>query len=818
MEEKAVGKSGAKEKTKKVKESITSQMNGHVLDLPEQVNGDRFEYEDGLETVLESFVNGADPNFDDFNDTGFCLNEDERTNGNSYDNCNQSWCRLRSERNPNARIATENHQSNGVVNGRKYDGQDEQDPTSMHQHGYSRNVCDLYRHENDLIFGRTRGGILRNNNQILVVADGTQSKINRNPRTEVNPVDDNRSDIGNVCTDVEKQSAVSSLDNNLTHVGKNLSNSALAPLATPESFSDDEGSLQMAEQSGITNGIASGHNNETENLKGDDETRCCQTDEEKDKAESGVSSGQTFCSFDDDASNYLESASLDDHICALENKSIADTKSEVPQSNEHVDTVSSDQIGSEEVNGSTEDSNQPVEDKTSNEESVETDKEIPQQEDLEYTSDISNDMDEGNCYDEIEEGPDGSCNQEVNENSDENLLEVNDGHVELENVGVLNEQQTEDDSGNNEDIGDFIEADLPPNVERLVFFSRDSSSDEDEGCGDEVLPNNDEDVVSDNETVDPTGREYAPPVTIKEQKVRNDCYEHSYGASNILSDVDVKVRGEMSYLYPCNISCDKSTEENDSDSKEESEEFVSSLNSQAVECAACNSQNNGYSSIEDRNSVSSKGDNLCACCDRPMEIDCQRQKEMGINVCDLCFREHNSEQSRWSENLFGARRKSRPSSGSSANFLLRNTANSLNPLTNNYDKVSNNSPLYGRFSSSDSDPFDRIYVSDSSDMVSPEMEAAMESVFQSTSRRSPDVTMAPVKQVRCLVRAEEPWIIKLFHLLCTLLMGLLKACRKVINWLKKKSTQAVSPCCLFINNLQHIFSNLQYVTCISVLH
>ena len=61
-----------------------------------------------------------------------------------------------------------------------------------------------------------------------------------------------------------------------------------------------------------------------------------------------------------------------------------------------------------------------------------------------------------------------------------------------------------------EEIGDYIETDLPPN--RLAFFSRGSSSstttEEDEGCGDEVLPNNDEE--SDNETIDPLNSYHNP--------------------------------------------------------------------------------------------------------------------------------------------------------------------------------------------------------------------------------------------------------------------------------------------------------------------
>ena len=84
-------------------------------------------------------------------------------------------------------------------------------------------------------------------------------------------------------------------------------------------------------------------------------------------------------------------------------------------------------------------------------------------------------------------------------------------HDDARNVNAQNLQQVSSSSMDSlEEIGDYIETDLPPN--RLAFFSRGSSSstttEEDEGCGDEVLLNNDEE--SDNETIDPLNSYHNP--------------------------------------------------------------------------------------------------------------------------------------------------------------------------------------------------------------------------------------------------------------------------------------------------------------------
>lgn len=722
MEERDLSKFGAKKKTNKTKDAVTSQLNGHIPDTPEQINGEHFEYEDNLE-VLETFLNGADTDLDDFG---------ERHNG--VDDCHERTWPLRSVEAGTSRVKTENCSDHG----RKFIGQNTQNGASIHQRGYSRNVCDTYRHENDWIFGRTRGGILRNDNQLLVVAHDEQSSSARH--CDVN---------GEFCNTLDSGSSHSSSSVSATLSVNVIENgSVIAPLATPESFSDDENCAKPTDKpkSCLTNGDL----NSAEKFSSSNGERVSQEGnnveiQTEGSAVSEVSSCQTLNSFDDDSKHYLETGSLGD--CVNEaNKNESENCERVPNGDTSnvIDSESIPEIEDKSSTKMPEDSSS----NTNTSETTNTENENKEEE-LEYTSDISDDMDEGNCFDEVDESVEGHSNTETEEQSNENVLEIHEGEQEvMQNGRVVNEQQTEDDSGNNDDIGDFIEADLPPNVERLVFFSRDSSSDEDEGCGDEVLPNNDEDVVSDNETVYPTGGIYVSPVRTDKQKVRNDSDElSSHGACNILSDVDRQVRAEMSfdYLYPCNISCDKSTEENDLDNEDdELEHFRNSFGGKAVECAACNSQNDGNSSFGDRNSGSFKGDNLCACCDRPMEVDCQRQKEMGVSVCDQCFREHNCEQNRWSENLFGARRKSRPSSGSNSNFLHRNSSSSFNPLNNNYEKVSNNSPLYARFSSSDSDPFERVYVSDSSE-ISPDLEGGIESVFQPP--RSPDETMATVRQV-----------------------------------------------------------------------
>ena len=731
MEEREVLKVVVKKKNNAT-EAKGSRKNGHVVHVPEQINGDNFEYEDGLD-VLESFVNGSDTNFDDFGGSVAVTNDSNHTNGDVNQQYDDSLNRV-SDKNQ-SRGNGENYTNLCNTNDRKYNGHNGIDCAVVGQRGYSRNVCDLYRHENDLIFGRTRGGVMRSDNDVLVVS--SDDSVQSNDTGSDNGLRTYGMKNGNVCNGFKYSSRVmGNSEQSRSPMFYSNNCSVIAPLAMPESFSDEESNNKPPEEQNakLANGSVNGGLCHEKNK--------VETERELENQASQVntdSSGQTASSFDEDSGNYLDSTSLGDQSGNTE--TLVNNRTEekhLLENNAFEESTENDSVVEEEDIG-----NEKSETENQVENAPNVENENQEEENLEYTSDFSNDLDEGNCFDEIEEGPDGNS-AEDNENPGENVPAGNgEAGMHVNNVVAVNEQLNDNDSGN-DDIADFIEADLPPNVERFLFFARDSSSDEDEGCGDEVLPNNEDEVVSDNETVNPTAGEYLPVVRIREQKVQNDSIEDScHGACNILSDVDSSVRGGFSFLYPCNISCDKSTEENDSDSSDAEEDFKHSYSDLATECAACGSQTDENSSIGERNSESCKGDNLCVCCERPMELDSQRQKEMGVNVCDQCFRENNSEQNRWSESLFGARQKSRPSSGSNASLFYRN---SLNPVNNNYDKVSNNSPLYGRFSSSDSDPFDKIYVSDSSEMVSPEFEAAVESVFHPTSR-SPEDTMALGGQV-----------------------------------------------------------------------
>ena len=127
------------------------------------------------------------------------------------------------------------------------------------------------------------------------------------------------------------------------------------------------------------------------------------------------------------------------------------------------------------------------------------------------------------------------------------ILEKQSPHrIDAMNEHAQNLQQVSSSSIDSlEEIGDYIETDLPPN--RLAFFSRGSSSstttEEDEGCGDEVLPNNDEE--SDNETIDPLNSYHNPglpnlpdvqynnqPLSFSMNLNNDRCQNPSFGNNN----------------------------------------------------------------------------------------------------------------------------------------------------------------------------------------------------------------------------------------------------------------------------------------------
>ncbi|XP_052817091.1 uncharacterized protein LOC128243378 [Mya arenaria] len=581
--------------------------------------------------------------------------------------------------------------------GKKLNGTPNVNGLNVNHSGHSRNVCNTYRHENDLIFGRTRGGT-HHENDLVVVSSSTSehsigiSGVEAERQSSARNGTNDLTGLNN--GDIVQNNAprVSLCEDNAFSGNSNISDGTVndeglhAPLAEPESLSDDDADvgrgilsrLRKANNDVVCYSCVNGMGNNSDTQKPCD------------------SNGDAFSSDEEHSSDNVKDEREGSLHLNHTNQCHEDILAEGNDLESNPDGIENLNIR-----------NNPVSDQS--------------------------EIDEGN---ESEHSVFSEISDMNDENSVENNVEENVEEGLQENVIV--EEQTEDDNDNNDDIddiGDFIEADLPPNVERLAFFSRDSTSDEDEGCGDEVVVANDEDIVSDNETIDPTdrsehymGRASGLNVTCDEKDACAGSHGH---LSNFLSSREGDSRGELGEAYACNISCDKSTEENDVDFDDDF--FMDSVDSQdnrAIECSSCSVQGHSRnSSYGDRNSAGLKGDHLCACCDRPMEVDSERQKEMGVDVCDKCFREHNIEQKRWTENLYGNRRRSHPSSAS--NFLLRNGGNLLAPLNNNSDKVSNNSSsCYARFSSSDSDPYDRVFVSDSSDVQSPDADSRLDPVFQ----------------------------------------------------------------------------------------
>ncbi|KAL4233984.1 hypothetical protein ACF0H5_005639 [Mactra antiquata] len=507
---------------------------------------------------------------------------------------------------------------------------------------YSRTVCNVYRHENDLIFGRMRGGVLNNGREThetcvnddrdtSLSAESSNGYSSENAEKEqLFCISDESETTGEHLLSDEQVGIMDTSNNTHGNSSNAQRNGILAPLASPESLSDED----------------SGDGNEIENLS--PENFSC-PDEQKDDSPSSPQSQNDDSELQDEGVN---------------------------------DCVLDESIDSEELNP-----------------------ELENNEEVHCTTTNGAPKDDESVDSDIE------C---LMENGD--LEEENEIENQVVEVGAT-------DIDNNDDVGDFIEADLPPNVERLVFFSRDSTSDEDEGCGDEVLPNNDEDVISDNETIDPTDSVYSSLVSGR----NSNSDQPNHGMSNALSGNDSGIRGEMCNIHPCNISCDKSTEDNNADCG------MSSSCSCAEECGvgdcmSCNMLNNCDDSSMSTDSASAKLS--CACCDKSVHIDCDRQRELGVNICDKCFMDLLVDQRQGFDG--GSKHRSQPGSSSGTNYLNRNCRNTLMPSNNNHDKVSNNSLGMIRFSSSDSDPYDRLYVSDSSELFSPDTENCSDSLFQTS--------------------------------------------------------------------------------------
>lgn len=495
---------------------------------------------------------------------------------------------------------------------------------------YSRTVCDTYRHENDLLHGRLRGG--RSNENVLVVGQSSQQRSIQQCQ-EQNRADaghDNNGDIREINGYPEGLNGHGSESNGDKFAESRCNVPELvAPLATPEHFSDDEEDFYAANSLQLKLQMAF----------------------EPEKSLNGPQQSP------------MNQSNVQSQIRHFDNRQ----EIVVSSSSESLESIASDEFCEmKDSDVGKEDNDEP---------------------------DINTDVEQEIQNLGVEENIVGS--QDVVENVD-NVVE-----------------ETELDNENNDDVGDFIEADLPPNVERLVFFSRDSASEEDEGCGDEVLLNNEEEHVSDNETIDPTcdnvrslGRPYEPHVLSSEHQISGPC--------NLLSRASGSVRGEIvNSFYTCNISCDKSTEENNVCSCE--------YERNVTECDSYN-----VSSHETNSSVNGDNDSaniFCACCDKPMVVESQRHEEFGVTVCEQCSKELNAEQSRLFDN--GAKHRTWPGTrtSSSNNFLNRSCGNTWFGY-NNIDKVSNNCSNHARFSSSDSDPYDSVFESDLSELLSQGAEAS----------------------------------------------------------------------------------------------
>ena len=643
----------------------TNGVNGHVI--PNSSTSDKETLSASGVTARGNDLNGHAIHTRDMSENGYLNGNISDSSENDEENCEEGLLDRASRNQTSGNGANKVWQNSKTING-----------VNVRPSDYSQSVCNTYRHENEVIFGRTRGGFPNRETDVVVVTPNVQF-VNNNLTPE-RTVNSQQNLIGANGSEALLQSqesltvytyntdSESSTSRNISDYVPNNVPGLHAPLAEPESLSDDDTSV-----------IARHNKRDNTDYK---------------ETNSAFEVGKVS------PNNVVE-------CCTAENDDIVGS---------NIVTSSVDQS---EVKSDTE--------TESDNDFVEHDLNIEAVETRNNLTPDSNDIDEGN-----ESEHSALSNSSDNEINNEESVELNEEVVEN-----IVEEQTEEDNVN-DDIGDFIEADLPPNVERLVFFSRDSSSEEeDEGCGDEVLPNNDEDIESDNETIDPTAhaesteglREHLYNV------VSQEPHDGPNSVNNCLSFRAQGARGEMSDIYPCNISCDKSSEENDLDYDELFIGPDDVPGARAVECAACSQQDHSRSSsLGDQNSAMGKGDNLCACCDRPMEVDNERQKEMGVNVCDKCFKEHNIEQKRWTENLYGTRRRSHLSGASCSMYSQRNgnTSPQSHLLNNNYDKVSNNSSMYTRFSSSESDPYDRVFVSDTSD-VSPEQDYRADPLFQSSN-------------------------------------------------------------------------------------
>ena len=581
--------------------------------------------------------------------------ERKRTRNNKKDFLHQQSCIKKDSTNVKnvktwSQRAVERRQASSTTSTHHEDSDDDQVPMllnglelnvdlSADRSNYSSSVCNTYRHEADILHGRTRGGV-KNDTYLKHLVDTVPSRLDNS-----NNVDDML-----ICSSYHSNSNSTERVEGLESQPPNYQ-MVVAPLAIPENLSDEE----------ITscNGSIENHSEQNQQNPGGITSNVsdrCDADRAQD-----VSNEALFSSHPDNISNGAHSNS-NDKGC-----------SEMP------------------------DCGQVAEDEG-----------------------ISN-------SEECEDGDDNVENEE-----DENREQI------LE--------QTRPSSSSSfdsiDDIGDFIEADLPPNVERLAFFARESSSssttDEDEGCGDEVLPNPNEDEESENETIDPLThaekQNVSGEITSESGiKLLNNTSADLLSYSNDFTNGPYAFMNTKSDSGACNIVCNKSTDDNEcvgeiSNSAqaigwEERNRF--SMESNDSDCFG----NSGFSDTDRRSGLPLERRFYCVSCDKLVDKDSQRQDESMAVYCDKCYYERELERNKRSDDVI--RNKLRPvqhSSTTSRHFLMNNSEK-----RNSNDKVTNASNLLVRLSSSDSDPFDRLYISDSSELVSPDAETGLESVLPSSS-------------------------------------------------------------------------------------
>lgn len=251
-----------------------------------------------------------------------------------------------------------------------------------------------------------------------------------------------------------------------------------------------------------------------------------------------------------------------------------------------------------------------------------------------------------------------------------------------------------------EEIGDYIETDLPPN--RLAFFSRGSSSstttEEDEGCGDEVLPNNDEE--SDNETIDPLNSYHNPGLpNLPDVQYNNQPLSFSMNLNSDICQNPTFPNNSWGLNFPGNISA------------------RSRLTKSAQSCDS--EVDDGLDSYTGRNLQNHTSESL----NFPTF-----SRTSNVNECSQGI---DSRLVKIEELLGNANRPSRKEDIESTCRNLDESA-IISGESNESSSQLNGLGEVPRLSNSDSDPGGMmLFISDDSENVSPEFESGMQYVFPS---------------------------------------------------------------------------------------